>query len=139
MKDKAFKPFVGRYHWNEKESYYAKPHGYMTDPWPFVEIFSDDASGIKLVERVVLTDGQKLEWRYDSPYDGQPRDDGSITWKMKRLTNDSIGNEWYMNDGSWKGYEVDRITEDRITNTGVQIDAAGKMYPYVEIWDRIKE
>lgn len=138
LAEEAYKSFVGRYQWNEKESYYALPHEYGKNPLPFFEIFRDDPSGIKLYEQVVMKDGTKIDWRYDNAYDGKPHNDGSITWKMKRLTPDSIGNEWYMNDGSFKGYEVDRIFGDRIVNTGVQIDAKGNMYPYVEVWDRVK-
>jgi hypothetical protein len=138
--EEPYKSFVGRFVWNEQASYYALPHEYGKNPLPRFEIFRDDPkTGIKLHETVVMKDGTKIDWRYDDVYDGKPKNDGSITWKMKRLTHDSIGNEWYMNDGSFKGYEVDRIFGDRIVNTGVQIDAKGNMYPYVEVWDRVKE
>jgi hypothetical protein len=137
--EQAYQSFVGRYQWNEAASSYSAPHECGTNPPRFFEIFHDGPWGIKLRKRVVMQDGISIDWRHDVTYDGKPGSDGSITWKMTRLTPDSIGNEWYTNDGSFKGYEVARITGARITNTGVQIDAEGNMYPYVEVWDRAQD
>jgi hypothetical protein len=138
LADDGYKSFVGHFRWNAKDSYYAMPAAYGK-PLPDLVVDHDSPAGIKLHERAFTQDGKQSDWYFDAPYDGAERKGDWIIVKMKRLTPDSIGNEWYMTDGKVKGYEVDRITGDRITNTGVQIDEKGNMYPYVEIWDRVKD
>lgn len=137
--EQAYRSFVGRYRWNERASSYSTPHESTHSLARFLEILYDGPAGLKLRKRVTMPDGTDIAWRHDVSYDGTPADDGAVTWKLARLTPDSIGNEWVMNDGSCRGYEIHRMAGDRITNSGVQIDIEGKEHPYVEVWERVKD
>lgn len=116
------------------------PAGGFTPAEAPMVVSDDDGKTLKFVVYAITDTGLQPDINFDGAYDGQAYAFGKNgTRTFRHLSANSFRSDWKSSDGQSASETVTFAAgNNKMRVEGKRVGADGKMYDYVQVWDRLQ-